>query len=127
MNQNEIYWKQYQQHIDLHKFYLELAVKLFSFYFAVSGAMISFYFTNTGLDGAKYAFYLPWLISIGLFIFFSLGAHQSDITRNDVFNLRNKLGLEVAPELRFLTLLLLIFSLVLLACITGLSYILFCQ
>lgn len=124
MDKSEILWKQYQQHIDTYKFYLDIAVKLIGFYFAVSGAMLSFYFTHTNIDGAEFALYLPWLMSIGLLIFFSIGASLSTITRNDVFKIRDKLELEVSPDLGVLTLLLIIFSIVMLTCLTGLSYVL---
>lgn len=74
MDQSEIYWRQYQQHIDTYKFYLEIVVKLVGLYFAVSGAMLSFYFTNTASEYAKLALYLPWLVGIGLAAFFVIGA-----------------------------------------------------
>ncbi len=51
MNETEIVWKQYDQHITTYKFYLDMLVKLMTMHFAVSGAMLSFYFTknrNTG-------------------------------------------------------------------------------
>lgn len=124
MDQSEIAWRQYQQHIDTYKFYLELVVKIIGLYFAVSGAMLSFYFANTDSEHAKLALYLPWLIGLGLTIFFSIGAFLSIVTRNDIFDLGKKLELEVTPETGVLTLLLAIFSFVLIACVIGLSYVL---
>lgn len=124
MDQSEIAWRQYQQHIDTYKFYLELVVKLIGLYFAVSGAMLSFYFANTDSEHAKLALYLPWLIGVGLTIFFSTGACLSIVTRNDIFDLGEKLELQVTPDTGVLTLLLAIFSLVLVACVIGLSYVL---
>lgn len=124
MSNIEILWKQYDQHITTYKFYLEMLVKLLTMYFAVSGAMLSFYFTKTGIPDAKLALYLPWLMSVGLFIFFSIGAYLSTITRDDVFSIRDQLGLQVSPELGVLTILLGIFSVVTLLCCVGLSYVL---
>jgi hypothetical protein len=63
-------------------------------------------------------------MAMGLFIFFAMGAALSTVSRNDVFNIRDKLKLQVSPDLVFLTYLLAIFSLSMLACIIGLSYIL---
>ncbi|MEA2118029.1 hypothetical protein [Halovibrio sp. HP20-50] len=124
MEQSEIDWRQYQQHIDTYKFYLEIVVKIIGLYFAVSGAMLSFYFANTESEHAKLALYLPWLIGVGLAIFFSIGAWLSIVTRDDIFELREKLGLQVAPETGVLALLLVIFSIVLIACVAGISYVL---
>ena len=96
-------------------------------YFAVSGAMLSFYFTKTDIASAKLALYLPWLMSVGLFIFFSIGTYLSTITREDVFSIRDQLELEVSPELGVLTMLLGIFSVITLLCGIGLGYVLWCQ
>jgi hypothetical protein len=124
MDNSEKLWKQYDQHIVSYKFYLEILVKLMTMYFAVSGAMLSFYFTKVDISTAKLALYLPWLMSVGLFIFFSIGAYLSTITRKDVFNLRDQLELAVSPELGVLTMLLVIFAIITLSCGAGLSYVL---
>lgn len=126
MEYSEKLWKQYDQHIATYKFYLEMLVKLMTMFFAVSGAMVSFYFTKTEIPTAKFSLYLPLTMSLGLFVFFSIGAYLSTITRQDVFDLRDKLELEVSPELGVLTLLLIIFSIVTLASFVGLGYILWC-
>jgi hypothetical protein len=70
MEHSEKLWKQYAQHIATYKFYLDMLIKLMTMFFAVSGAMLSFYFTKTEVTTAKYALYLPLLMSLGLFIFF---------------------------------------------------------
>jgi len=127
MSEIEILWKQYDQHITTYKFYLDMLIKLMTMYFAVSGAMLSFYFTKTEIESAKLALYLPWLMSVGLFIFFSVGAYLSTITREDVFSIRDQLELEVSPELGVLTMLLGIFSIVTLLCGIGLGYVLWWQ
>jgi len=124
MNNTEKLWKQYEQHIATYKFYLEMLVKLMTMYFAVSGAMLSFYFTKTDISTAKFALYLPLFMSGGLFVFFTLGAYLSTITRTDVFKLRDKLDLDVSPELGVLTILLVIFSIVTLASGSGIGYVL---
>ena len=124
MNKTEILWKQYDQHISTYKFYLDMLIKLMTMYFAVSGAMLSFYFTKTEISSAKLALYLPWLMSVGLFIFFTLGAYLSTITREDVFNIRDQLELDVSPEMGVLTILLVIFSVITLLCAAGISYVL---
>jgi hypothetical protein len=124
MNKAEILWKQYELHISTYKFYLDMLIKLMTMYFAVSGAMLSFYFTKNEILSAKLALYLPWLMSVGLFIFFSISAYLSTITREDVFDIRDKLELDVSPELGVLTFLLVIISVITLVCGVGLSYVL---
>lgn len=103
-----------------------MVIKLMTMFFAVSGAIVSFYFTRTEVLTAKFSLYLPLIMSLGLFLFFSIGAYLSTITRQDVFNLRDQLRLEVSPELGVLTLLLIIFSVVTLTSFIGLSYVLWC-
>ena len=127
MEHTEKLWKQYEQHINTYKFYLEVLVKIMTMFFAVTGAMLSFYFTKTEIQTAKLALYLPLIMSAGLFVVFSLGAYLSTITRSDVFKLRRQLELEVSPELGVLTLLLIVFSIVTLSCTISLGYVLWFQ
>ncbi len=127
MADTELLWKQYEQHISTNKFYLDMLIKLMTMFFAVSGAMLSFYFTQTEVEEAKLALYLPLLMSAGLCIFFSLGAYLSTITREDVFKIRDQLSLDVSPELGVLTLLLLIFSVITFLAMVGLGYLVWCN
>jgi cytochrome bd-type quinol oxidase subunit 1 len=124
MEHREVLWRQYQQHIDTYKFYLEIVIKLIGFYFAISGAMLSFYFSNAANESAKYSLYLPLFMGLGLLTFFVIGAVLSLITRKDVFEIRDELGLRTSPELGVLTLLLIIFSAVLTLSIGGIGYVL---
>lgn len=126
MDHREILWRQYQQHIDTYKFYLEIVIKLVGFYFAISGAMLSFYFSNAANESAKYSLYLPFFMGLGLLIFFVIGAVLSLVTRKDVFAIRDQLELKVSPETGVLTLLLVIFSVVLALSIGGIGYVLWC-
>ncbi len=123
----EILWRQYQQHIDTYKFYLDIVVKIMGFYFAISGAIISFYASNTTLENIKLALYLPFITGIGLFTIFCIGAVLSLVTRKDVFEIRDTLGLKVAPETGVLTLLLVVFAIVILTCVLGLAHVLWCS
>ncbi|NLQ18427.1 hypothetical protein HGG82_12460 [Marinomonas sp. M1K-6] len=66
--QNEILWRQYQQHIDTYKFYLDTVVKLMSLYFAVSGAIISYYASNSETTNALLALFLPLVMGFALVV-----------------------------------------------------------
>ncbi|MFP3341867.1 hypothetical protein R0J87_05065 [Halomonas sp. SIMBA_159] len=121
--QKELLWRQYQQHIDTYKFYLETTVKLMSLYFVVSGAIVSYYATNSETTNALLALFLLLVMGGALCIFFTICAVQSLTTRKDVFEIRDMLALRVAPETGVLTMLLTVFSLVLLVCSCALAYV----
>lgn len=94
-----------------------------SLYFVVSGAIVSYYASNSDTTNALLALFLPLVMGFALFIFFTIGAILSLVTRNDVFELRDALGLRVAPETGVLTMLLAIFAFVLLVCSCALAYV----
>ncbi len=109
MNEQELLWRQYDKHIELYRFYLEIVVKINAFHYAISGAIFSFYFANKLEPSIKWAIALPALLSLSLAVLFAYGAWANLVSRKDVFDLRDKMGLEVAPELMVLTVLLGIF------------------
>ncbi len=125
MQEQDKLWKQYEKHIDLYKFYMELVVKINAFHFAISGAIASFYFANQANANIKWALLLPALLSLCLFVFFVFGAIANLVSRNDVFELRDKLGLKVAPELIVLTVFLGIFAMANLLTFAGATYVMF--
>ena len=125
MNELEKFWKQYEQHIALYKFYLEIVVKINAFHFAISGAIFTFYFSNKTESHIHWSLTLPILLSICLCCLFTFGAFSSLVTRKDVFDLRDKLGLQVAPELLMLTVFLGIFAIANLLTAGGAVYVLF--
>jgi len=123
----EIIWKQYEKHIELYKFYLDLVIKVNAFHFAICGAIFSFYFANRAVPDAKWALLLPALLSFCLTAFFCYGAIANLVSRSDVFELRGIMGLKVAPDLMVLTVFLGIFSLGNLLTFFGAIYIMFIQ
>ena len=102
----ELLWKQYQLHIDLHKFYIDATIKLNAFHYAITGAILSFYFTRSEIALAKWSLIFPIALSVGLGILFVYGAQLLKVTWEDVFKLRDTLGFEVAPEMNVLRVLL---------------------
>lgn len=89
---------------------MELTVKFNVFYYAVTGAITSFYFANTNIPDVKYALILPVIMSIGFAGFFIYGAHLMKYLREEVFQIRDALGLRVAPDVGVLSILLRLFS-----------------
>jgi len=124
MDEQEKYWRQYAKHIDLYRFYLDLVVKINAFHFAISGAIFSFYFANRGEPDVQWSLALPALMSLSLVVLFTYGAFANLVSRRDVFKLKDKLGLEVAPELMVLTVFLVIFGLANLLTFGGAVYVL---
>lgn len=95
----ELLWKQYELNINLYKSYLELAIKINIFYYAITGGILSFYFANQDKNFIKYSLVFPFVMSIAFAVFFFYGAERARITRKEIFNLRDKLDFEVAPEM----------------------------
>ena len=110
MDRSEILWRQYQQNIELFKFYLDQLIKLETFYYAITGAIFSYYFANKGVEGAEYSLLLPLFISVFLGIFFFYGASLLPVIRQEIFDIRDQLNLQVAPDVNVLAVLLIIFG-----------------
>ena len=110
----DILWKQYSLYVDLYKFYMELTVKINLFYYGITGAILSFYVTHPTTPFVKLALGLPILMSLVLAGIFFYGASLMPILRRDLFDLRDKLGLSVAPDLGILTIVLRAFAFLLL-------------
>ncbi len=125
MEETEKYWRQYDKHVELYKFYLDLVVKINVFHFAISGAIFSFYFANKSEPSIQWSLALPGLLSFCLLILFAYGAVMNRISRKDVFDLRDKLKLKVAPELMVLTVFLGIFCLANLFTLGGVVYVIY--
>ena len=95
--------KQYQTHVDLYKHYLELSLKVNIFYYAVTGAILSFYFAKAhDNDIIRYSLLLPFLMSVLFAIIFIYSSIILNVTRSEVFQIRDWLGLRTAPEFNVL-------------------------
>jgi hypothetical protein len=102
----DLLWKQYELETGLYKHYLELILKFNTFYYAVTGAIVSFYFTKADVPLAKYALLFPILMGIVFGVVFVFAVIALQISRETVFNIRDKLNLEAAPEINVLGALL---------------------
>ena len=127
MDRRELLWRQYSLHIDLYKFYMDLVVKFNIFYYAVTGAIASFYFANPSISNLKYSLLLPLVMSITFAGLFGYGAWLMRILRQDVFEIRNELVLQTAPDVRVLSILLYIFAVVFLLVAAGCAYVIWCH
>lgn len=121
MNDRELLWRQYQLNVDLYKGYLELVVKMNVFYYAVTGAILSFYFANHN-ELTQWSLVLPLLMSLALGTFFVIGALLARVPREEIFKIRDALGLMAAPEVGVLIFLLWIFAVLMFVVAGGLAW-----
>lgn len=110
MDQVDLKWNDFKQNVELHRSYLDLAIKLNMFYYAITGAILSFYFTNSDIPMAKYALGLPILLSVGLSILFLWSAVLASTLRSHIRTTAIELGLKAYPEGIVLVLVCLIFG-----------------
>lgn len=95
--------KQYQTHVDLYKHYLDLTLRVNIFYYAITGAILSFYFTKSHDSNIiRYSLLLPLLMSVFYAIIFIYSSIKLNVTREEVFQIRDWLGLRSAPEFNVL-------------------------
>jgi hypothetical protein len=109
----EILWRQYANHIDLYKFYMDLALKAFVFYYAITGAIISYYFAHESDRRMTFALLLPIVMSLALAYIFGYGAVLMKVVRDEVFSIADKLKLRTGVEVRVLVLTLWVYAAVL--------------
>lgn len=103
----ELLWKQYALHVDLYKNYLDLVLKFNIFYYASTGAILSFYFSKTDVSLIKFSLLFPIMASVCFGVLFIYGASALRVTRQEMFDIRDKLDLDTAPEFNVLSGLLL--------------------
>ena len=113
-SKKEIQWRQYNQYIELYKFYLNLVLKVNIFYYGITGAIFSYYFANTNIAPLKYSLLLPVVLSISMGSIFLLGARLVKYTRDDMINLMFELELDTAPDFIALIIFLVVFGILLL-------------
>jgi hypothetical protein len=115
LSERELLWRQYNLHVDLYKFYLDIALKLNAFFYLVTGGILTFYFANSNEPLIRYSLLLPIILSVafgGVFIYSSI---LMSVIRTDIFQIRDKLNLDVSPDVRVLSVLLRVFAIIFLA------------
>lgn len=98
MDQTELFWSDFKMNVNLHRSYLDFAMKINMLHYAITGAILSFHFSNSGLAVGKLALALPLLLSFalsGLFIWWALLAQN---LRKHIRRRADDLGLGACPE-----------------------------
>lgn len=114
-------WKQYEISVDLYKHYLKLSIELSVFYYAITGAILSYYFTHKADPAVRFALLLPIAMSVLLALLFIYGAVLNRSSREEIFRIRDALGLTVGPEFAVLSWLLTIFAVLMIVVAIGLG------
>lgn len=110
LSKNDL-WKQYEISVDLYKHYLKLTIEINIFYYAITGAIVSYYFAHRmESPDIRFALFLPILMSVLLALFFIYGGIMNRHSRDEMFRVRDALGLHVSPEFAVLSWLLVIFA-----------------
>lgn len=102
LSERELLWRQYELHIDLYKFYLDIALKANVFFYVITGGILTFYFAHSSERLIKYSLLLPIVLSMALGGVFIHGSKLLRVTRKDIMYTRDALGLRVAPDVRVL-------------------------
>ena len=112
LSERELLWRQYNLHVDLYKFYLDIALKLNVFFYVITGGILTFYFANSNERLIRYSLLLPIILSVAFGGVFIYGSILMSVIRTDIFQIRDKLNLDVAPDVRVLSVLLRVFAII---------------
>lgn len=117
--------RQYEISVDLYKHHLKVAIELNVFYYAVTGALLSYYFANSTERYMRWSLALPLVMSVLFACLFVYGGLQQNVTRRDLFYIRDALGFKVAPETLVLSIFLYIFAGLMAAVAAALCFLMF--
>jgi len=98
MDINSIEWKDYEMSVELHKSYLDFAVKINFFYYAITGAILSFHFTKDSPEISIIGLFLPMTLSLALGGFFLYSSKLAMNLRRNIRERAEIVGLHVYPN-----------------------------
>lgn len=118
----EAMWKEYELHIELYKYYLDLGLKANLFFYFITGGILGIYLNNPASRLMKFSLLLPILISLAFGGVFIHGAFLWMRVSVVIREIRRELKLKKAPDINILSVLLLVFGTIFL--VIGISIIL---
>ena len=118
----DVLWKQYAIHVDLYKFYLDVTIKAVAFSYAITGGIVSYVLAKDAPNVVVFALILPIIMSAALAGTFVYAACLVRHVRSEMFAIRDRLGLKVAPDVGVLSIVLRVFASVLVMTAIGLSW-----
>lgn len=122
MDRQELLWKQYELHVSLYQFYLELTLKVNAAFYAISGAIATYTLTHPADGAARAALLVPAVLGLGLASVAIYGAIIQRHTRDELVSIRDQLELETIPEIKILSCLLWVSAFGFLAVSAGLIW-----
>lgn len=103
-------WKEYNLHIDLYRYYLDLGLKANLFFYLITGTILGFYLTHPEVRYKKIALLLPILMSLALGGIFIHGAILWIRVSRIIRETRKELHIKKAPDINLMTVLLVVFG-----------------
>lgn len=122
MDKADILWKQYEIHVKLYQFYLELTLKVNAAFYAISGAVATYTLTHRSAGATRIALLVPAVLGIGLALVAAYGAVIQAPTRNELIFIRDQLQLKTIPEIKILSWILWVSVVGFVAVSTGLIW-----
>lgn len=111
MAENKVYLMQYENLVDLYKFYWDVALKVNSFFYLVTGSVLVYYAGHRSDLCVKFSVLVPAVLGLILFVVFVAGALWVR-SFNEVFeNLGEKLEFDYWPDVSIFVLFLSLSSL----------------
>lgn len=109
--QEEIYWREYNLHVELYKYHMDMALKANLFFYVMIGGILKYYFENVREHPiVRIAMLLPALMSLTFFCGFVYAGILAKGRREKIFDLNRRLGLDSAPNINLLQYLLWAFA-----------------
>jgi hypothetical protein len=104
-------WLEYDHHIKLYQYYLDIALKANMFFYGITGGILAFIYDDEG-KGLKFilALLLPALMSLSFAVVFLYGAHRGREVTFTIRLLKHELGIKRAPDIQILSLTFLFFG-----------------
>jgi len=94
-------WQQYQQLVDLYRYYLDLVVKTSSAFWLIAGGVLAFAFANSTEPNVRWALIVPIVMSSFLIVVLLVGRsmirelHQALRALSDEIELRQRVHSEI--------------------------------
>jgi len=98
MDVNSIEWKDYEMSVEMHKSYLDFAIKLNLFHYAITGAILSFHFAKESPEVSIIGLFLPMALSLALGCFLLYCVKFAWTLRANIKYRAEILKLHVYPE-----------------------------
>jgi len=104
-------WLEYDHHIKLYQYHLDIALKANLFFYAITGGILAFIYDKEG-HGLKFilALLLPILMSFSFAVVFLYGAYRWREVTFTIRILKRELGIKRAPDVQILSITLLFFG-----------------